>query len=1787
MKVFVSWTGADRDVKNVIVEKLKAVDLECYDSDEFCTSEYSSECIKAIDKSQVFIVIISDASMKKGYVLNEVIHARKLEDAGQLNILIYKITDSPFTEAFEFQLNHISFVTGNMILRKENIIGQSSIDTLINRTRKLIEKRLNGEPEKPFEVSLPIINGAKIKGGGYFVENSRDEVLAAMDEAFSRSNVIILNELFGYGKRSTVKKYVSLHDLEYKSKTIVNNPYDSLRQFFLRELEFSNINKNVFEGMDDSALLNLKFKQLGKLDRSHLLVIDNVQFENEPDTAVIDKLCELDCRIILITQNTVAKQYTDHFPVIRIGRMENRYLFELFFHHYDGVTESEMNDLMPVLEEFFEKIGGHTKTVELTASVLSRAEIRPENVSEHLLLNSEADAEFNDIIISQISSLFNIEKLSDDETVALIVASLTAVPNVSDEKFYKLLEECGIDDRKTVLPLHNQRWLDFDFTNRMISIEPIIAQIVLRKYSWAYGIFLICADSIVQSLQGLDMSLLFSISDLYAAMNRLENLLNSTGLSDMAGIPAAWKHCFLEDEQFDKEELKRKIAEFEAKYPIVSDEDKDDEEYYYPDELDGEVDLDFDEELDCETEQYGDERLDGESEADETESDEHAVVEYVFDKESYGRAISLSMRRLIPFAKMASSSAATFVGNFNYVESESLMSNIAADNNVSSYLEGMFGISTNELYEFLNAVKNSEGFSEIDLISGECIGAIYAIFNRDYSSLMSHIQTIFDVIEQEPERIDDDTAKQIFEIIIVVVTGLYKSAAYSSMIKFCERALQLENDVPERVMLNRMYAISLSASGEYSDRLYEAYETVLTRFDSVFLANTENRAEKLEEKKWLLLRYSLDLARGGLMDESVLKFEEAQKLGKELAADATVNSAEMIIKCFIGAGEFAAAAEFISRFFGKSQTEKLRDVCSEEAIAILEFFEQIRNGADSRSDGQNNNPMMYESYYQAYARENNGIGSQKYYSVAKRAMAINLSRLTNEQIKMHASELRKKAKRMRMMDIAPEAFALVSEAGKRVLGYKHHYVQYVGAAVMADGKIAEMLNGEGKTYTITLVAFLYSLYGKKVFVIDSSPFLTERNYKWMRGVYDLLGMSSACVINHKEDGVFTADGVQADVVYADFVNLTFLQLNCEIHEKNSAAWPVLDCAIIDEIDNTLVDKAKSPITFVNYVSDREALLIHDVAYKLAIEADYNEDYYLYDKGSVTFKPQMLSLIEKRFGLSYLNAAHATKLKKIESILRKAILCCHYYEKNKDYFIHNGAVVYEDKETGRFSSFSASNNYFLSLANDLNTYSLKNALSQKYEYTNWICVKDFFGKFKSVCGTTATAVSFRREFKELYGLDYVSVPPMNPCIRKDTTSAVYFSVIEKEYAIVDLVKEKHAKHQPILMVTESVEESEHFSELLEYEEIPHNLLNAKNVDQSAELLDMAGISDSVLITTSIANRGVDIKLGGNPEAITRKELVGMGVDITGLDEFIYSIPTKEQTETELYRKYYSVLQKNKLLAGKDREAVVASGGLCVICTSFFSEPRTEQQARGRSGRQGDVGESIVYISMEDKTMKQLISEESLQFIISFSEGLDTVDGSLLQGAIKRAQKNLHTAHFAAIRSNEDITAQIEPYRAEFIRKRRELCSGALNVEDFLQDWATDKYIHECMEKLKRGEGECDSYLLGVLYGKYKELIGNVSGSKLSAILLRLSIEELNELLTIPGVDKEKTIEVIRDILSVRLADAWGKYIGTVNDVYMYWNMKTSKKEAVSFIKKERERLYRDAVEGLFRLRKRVD
>ena len=1660
MNVFISWAGADREVKNVIASRLRDEKIKYFDSDEFCETDFSEECINNIRRSSVFIVIVSDASMDpRSYVFNEVVEAHRLEGEGLLNILVYKVTDSPYTARFAFNLNHIS--DANHIARVRKTEGVSGIDTLVKRVRSLLKRRAEGNPEKPCDVNVPKIVGTPLLSNKYFVDGSREEVLEKIEAAFSESNVIILSEIFGFGKKSVIKKYVQQHP--EISAIEIQGMNDSVSKFFLVDLQFSNVNELVFENIDDKKAILKKFEFLEKLDENNMLVISNIHMDDELDDVIHSLLKNLKCKVVFITQDS-ADSYADAFPVITVGKMENAHLFELFYHYYKCINEQEKELLFPHLEKFFDDIGGHTKTIELTASVLYR-ELRatPEQVIARLSAGSEDNASLKTKIFDALSGLLTLENFTEDEIITLLFISLMANPVIDEADLHSLMD--GAMDRGILASLDEHRWITYDVRFRTIYIEPIIAQIFVRKFAKDYeDVLILCLEYFKNVFYAKEYSL-SSARDQAHLMSSVENFFELLNLNKLSAVVRESRN-YMVFETKDIGKARTVSQEFLSQYRDKLS-------------LNGEA-----QDEDCENEF-----------SDELEEDECFEI-------SAARWVNSFFMLILKASEVAPTlyNVANIGGN-NLDEIRKLL----IDEEISAEIAAEIG---DEI--FSKIIANLDGESDFDDVSYLVIllcGSIQqAFYRKDFDTLQKKSEELWDFLQDNPYVLNDDETCTIIVQLVRMISVLYLSSDLHQMgAAFHERILLIEwpDDIKYRLYLQYCDMLfSISNEDEYVlDVLQLAEDIFEDAMEKQNLSSSDYASAKLE----LSIYYARAFINVGEIDAAIEKFNEANNCDAISVYATSIISLISSITDKLMAIDIDRAIEFISEnqdyISQYMERDDIDDSTAEKLDDLLLVYDMYQNNlADSFSQG---GAVIDESYYQKYSKEkkNNTILMMSYNRIADKAKKYDLSAYTDEELVEYSRKLSDRVNNGdKKNNIIPEAFALVSEAGFRVLGYRHHQVQYVGAAAMVDGKIAEILNGEGKTYTIPLVAYVNSLYSSKTVVIDSSKYLTKRNYDWMKGIYELLGISVGYMPS-SADREMMAESSEEKIIYTDIETFALSIL----YNEQSKTEKLLDLSsfsvVIDEADTTLIENAKERFWISSGVKNTSDYAQKCVtAYNVAAKIKGDETYYSLNRHKYPLLTREIrSVIESEFKVDYDDLSQANEIKMLEDLVEQALYYSSYVQ-GKNFNVKNGDICFEEQTTGQLRVLNYQSAFFVAASHGMPYKKYLSSLCKKVGVWNAIYVYSIFSKVGKLCGTSATVCSFKKEFKDIYDLEVVAIPTVLPIKRIDSTVGLYVKREYKNDAILELISEKTQIGQPILLVTENIEESVEFSNMLTSCGIVHTMLNGLNAEKSPEVFANAGTFGSVVVTTQIANRGVDIKLGGDARRMTIVDLVEKGVDISRIDDILYRIPTEEIKASKLYFEYAAAFEKNKAIVNLNKQKVVEAGGLCVISTTTYSDMRLEQQVRGRAGRQGDVGESYVFMSMEDGVFEGMLSSP---LYLRMVQGMEIVDSSMLKRSIENFKRTVHHKTFEKIKDAADKCRCIDRSKAEIFKLKYGILNGTLAYDELVKLWCESEDNINSIRAIAEGDFDAANRTVLLLWKCYPEKFVNLNVKNLKETLFEIT------------------------------------------------------------------------------------
>ncbi|MBE6688255.1 MAG: TIR domain-containing protein [Ruminococcaceae bacterium] len=1695
MSVFISWSGADRDVKNVIASKLQQENITYWDSDEHCVSDFSKECIDNIRRSQVFVVIVSEASMDtKSYVINELIEARRMENDGRLNIIVYKVTDEPYTERFAMQLNHVS--DSNCVARIQKLGKSGGLDALIKRVKHLLKCRADGMPEKPYDVLVPRVYGATAASSGYFVDGSRDDIINRVNDAFSSSNVIFVSGVFGFGKRTVIRRYVSLNS--YTSAVEVQGIHDNLYNFFLNDLHFSNINEGAFEKQDERSVIRAKFDFLSRLDKRHILIASDVDVEDEADEFILGLLRGLNCHVVFITQNS-ADAYADHFPVIQVGRMQNKHLSELFFHYYDRDEHADREAVIPFLESFFEDVGGHTKTVEITASVLSK-EIRADSreIKQYLSVGTDSKKTLNDRVLKKLSDLIALEDFSDEARRTLLLIALMAHPVADEDKLYGLMEKCGIIYRGVITELTAHRWITYNSHSRTVYIEPIIAQLCIPKLLGEdYSVPKVLFDSMCDSMMTAGANDAVTGLRFYTRFEHFARLLQLDEAADIFRL----LRTELVTDRHDMEKCKNADERFKTWYS----------------------------------------------------SFRAGVGENPSPRDEFTTNVAVWIKcYVLPLLRMSASLPFIYSLNtsrdFSDFDWNKLMDNtfddIADDPEAMKLFDSMEEFDIDDFEDEEDDGKSLFDFLYSDIVTGFLTRDIDAV-GRHFDALVDHLSKHSEYLESE------EFAAPMLTVAKLIYQSCCNMGAYHICRTVLEKLMTLEWKsyyMHQILLLYVKIIVNSNDSDADAGSVIMAADELL---DEAIQDNSLSREAGENVKKEHLGIYSYVLAANGQLDESIEKFSEFVSCGMGEFNSLAMDDAEMIVNRLLIEGRNEDVIVFMEKYRDLitfcAENEEFPSDVRDKAEAVLSIGDIcIERGQTNISAG---GVIANKSYYQHYSAEkkNDFITMMKYNRIANDAAKFDFSGFSEADFALRTQKLRERAQKgENKLKLAPEAFALVSEAGMRTLGYKHHYVQYVGAAAMLDGKIAEILNGEGKTYTIALAAYVNSLYSDKVYVLDESKYLNKRNYKWMRGLYCLLGLKTELLVKLNSKYYDGKNGGE-NIIYSD---LETFGVNFLFKQKASAdkRMDLSRCsAVIDEADYFLIESAALPIMLKNASSVTDGYLKKcRTAFNIADKIKDDPSCVTVRSDIVEFNEEKIcGLIEAYCGISRDDITKTEDFMRMETLIRRAVYCSRYVQ-GEDFFVRDGVIYSENESNGSVRAMSGEWGYFTARFNSLPSRRYEMELYEHNSLNDIVYLYGLLKRFGTLCGTSATASSFKKEFKSIYGLDVVAVPPVHPIQRIDRTVTLYTSKQLKDTAVADMVEEKNANGQPVLLIVKNLRESAHFSQLLKERGIPHNVLNAVNSEQSPELLANAGMLGSVLIATQIANRGVDIKLGGDAERATLFELVEQGVDISSIDEILYTLPDEETRSTELYGIYTAALAKNRALAAIEREKVIAAGGLCVIGSEPYEDMRIEQQIRGRAGRQGDIGESYIFESMDDELFDRIWGTRKEGIFRMYVDNLDIIDSGFLRRSIEKFKQRMHHARFDGMKRAADISGRIEQSRAEFARLTDGLIKGTVSFKDPLKRWCNNEENHKCVAEIIYDE-ECDALnAVADLYEAYPDIFEPDSYKSFDKYLFAAAGE---------CFDAVETADVIK--LSVMLGNEWEKHITTMYEFENAYHKNTLK------------------------------
>ena len=677
-------------------------------------------------------------------------------------------------------------------------------------------------------------------------------------------------------------------------------------------------------------------------------------------------------------------------------------------------------------------------------------------------------------------------------------------------------------------------------------------------------------------------------------------------------------------------------------------------------------------------------------------------------------------------------------------------------------------------------------------------------------------------------------------------------------------------------------------------------------------------------------------------------------------------------------------------------------------------------------------------------------------------------KLTDQELRAKTQEFKDRYASGETLDaLLPEAFAVCREAADRVLGMRPYRVQVVGGIVLHQGRIAEMKTGEGKTLVAILPAYLNALAGRGVHIVTVNDYLAKRDSEWMGKVYRFLGLSVGLIV-HDLTAEQRRAAYAADITYGTNNELGFdyLRDNMAIY-KQEMVQRGHAFAIVDEVDSILIDEARTPLIIsgkgeessklyemADYFVSRLKKQVFSTTDNKELQDQYDCDYIVDEKDrSVSLTQKGIEKAEQFFNVENLaDPENAT----LSHHINQAMKARGLMKRDIDYVVKDGEVIIVDEFTGRLM-YGRRYNEGLHQAIEAKE-GVKVASENKTLAT--ITFQNFFRLYDKLSGMTGTALTEEEEFSGIYNLDVVEIPTNKPVIRIDDPDVVYKTEAGKYRAVIAQIKECHAKGQPVLVGTISIEKSELLSQMLKREGIPHNVLNAKHHEKEAEIVAQAGHLGAVTIATNMAGRGTDIMLGGNAEYMAKNELRKQGLS----DELIAESNSFAETEdpeilaaraayTEAYKRF-------KVETDKQAELVRQAGGLFIIGTERHESRRIDNQLRGRSGRQGDPGETRFYLSMQDDIMRLFGSERIMNMMETLGIDEDTpIDAIILSGAIENAQKTVEGRNFQSRKNVLEYDDVMNVQRKIIYEQRRQVLDGEdlrKNIQSMMRFYV-DTYV----------------------------------------------------------------------------------------------------------------------------------
>lgn len=684
------------------------------------------------------------------------------------------------------------------------------------------------------------------------------------------------------------------------------------------------------------------------------------------------------------------------------------------------------------------------------------------------------------------------------------------------------------------------------------------------------------------------------------------------------------------------------------------------------------------------------------------------------------------------------------------------------------------------------------------------------------------------------------------------------------------------------------------------------------------------------------------------------------------------------------------------------------------------------------------------------------------------ALEEEYKKLSDEQLKAKTPEFKKRlAEGETLEDILPEAFATVREASDRVLGMRHFECQLVGGIILHQGRIAEMKTGEGKTLVATLPSYLNALTGKGVHVVTVNDYLAQRDSEWMGKIHKFLGLSVGLIV-HDIPNTERKKAYAADITYGtnNEFGFDYLRDNMVLYKKDMVQRGHY-FAIVDEVDSILIDEARTPLIISghgdesdemyikadNFVKYLKPLVIKEMDTKETYE-DAEEDYIVDEKNkNAVLTAKGVEKAQRAFGVENLADIENVEL---QHYINQALKAHGTMHRDVDYVVKDGEVIIVDEFTGRLMFGRRYSNGLHQAIEAKENVKIEN----ESKTLATITFQNLFRIYDKLSGMTGTALTEEEEFKEIYNMDVVEIPTNKPMIRKDYNDKIFKTEHGKFEAVIERIKQAQQVGQPVLVGTITIEKSETLSRMLKKENIPHKVLNAKFHEKEAAIIAQAGKKGAVTIATNMAGRGTDILLGGNAEYMAKQQMEKEGFDhddIVWATSFVESDDEKIQTAKARYQELY---QKFKEETTQEAEEVKQAGGLCILGTERHESRRIDNQLRGRAGRQGDIGESCFYISLEDDLMRLFGGDRIDAISNAFKMPEDQpIEAKILTSTIENAQKKVESNNFARRKRTLEYDDVINQQR-QLIYSQRQMVLDGKDLKDYISKMAESVVENAC-------------------------------------------------------------------------------------------------------------------------------